>query len=77
MAVVTTAMLALGIAGRLAAFGLTVAASANILGTGLYLNNGLILSVAITIMLLGAGAWSIWQPEDDILSRRPGEERSA
>ena len=76
MAVVTTAMLALGIAGRLAAFGLTVAASANILGTGLYLNNGLILSVAITIMLLGAGAWSIWQPEDDILSRRPGEERS-
>jgi CDP-diacylglycerol--glycerol-3-phosphate 3-phosphatidyltransferase len=77
MAVVTTAMLALGIAGRLAAFGLIIAASTNILGTGLYLPNGLVLSVAITLMLLGSGALSIWQPEDAILSRRPGEERSA
>jgi CDP-diacylglycerol--glycerol-3-phosphate 3-phosphatidyltransferase len=75
MAIVTTAMLALGVAGRLAAFGLAVAASASILGAGLYLNNGLILSTAITIMLLGTGALSIWQPEDDILGRRPGEER--
>jgi CDP-diacylglycerol--glycerol-3-phosphate 3-phosphatidyltransferase len=76
IAIIATAMLALGGAGRLAAFGLIVAASANILGTNLHLNNGLILSVAITIMLLGTGALSTWQPEDAILSRCPGEERS-
>jgi CDP-diacylglycerol--glycerol-3-phosphate 3-phosphatidyltransferase len=76
VAVIATTMLALGVAGRLAAFGLTIAASANIMGTGLDLNNGLILSIGITILLLGTGAWSIWQPEDDILSRRPGEERN-
>jgi CDP-diacylglycerol--glycerol-3-phosphate 3-phosphatidyltransferase len=76
MALVATVMLGLGVAGRVAALGLVAAASANIFGAGLDWRNGFVLSVTITIMLLGTGAFSIWQPEDAILSRRPGEERS-
>ena len=69
-----TVMLALGGAGRLAALGLLVAASANILASELYLYNGFLLVSAIALMLLGSGTFSCWRPEDAILSRRAGDK---
>lgn len=74
-AVIATPMLALGAAGRLAALGLLTAASANILGGGLYLHNGFLLVSTVLLMLLGSGAFSLWRPEDAILVRRAGEKR--
>jgi len=74
MALAATIMLALGVAARLAALGLLVAASANILTGGLFLYNGFLLVSAVALMLLGGGAFSRWCPEDAILSRRAGEE---
>jgi CDP-diacylglycerol--glycerol-3-phosphate 3-phosphatidyltransferase len=68
-----TVMLALGGAGRLAALGLLVAASANILASKLYLYNGFLLVSAIALMLLGSGTFSCWRPEDAILGRRAGD----
>lgn len=73
VALVATAMLVLGIAGRLAALVLLLAASANVLANGLYLSNGLLLVGTIALLLLGSGALSWWRPEDAILSRRAGE----
>jgi CDP-diacylglycerol--glycerol-3-phosphate 3-phosphatidyltransferase len=73
LAVAATVLLALGVAGRLAALALLIAASANILATGLFLFNGFLMASAIALMLLGSGALSCWRPEDAILSRRAGE----
>lgn len=69
-----TIMLALGVAGRLAALGLLFVASANILARGLHLYNGLVLVSAIALALLGSGLFSCWRPEDAILTRRAGDE---
>jgi CDP-diacylglycerol--glycerol-3-phosphate 3-phosphatidyltransferase len=77
VAVVASVMLALGVAGRLAALGLLIAASANILAYGLYIYNGLMLTGAIALIFLGSGAFSCWRPEDIILSRRAREKRGA
>ena len=74
LAVAATVMLALGVAGRLAALALLIAASANILASGLFLYNGFLLTSAFALMLLGSGALSCWRPEDAILSRRAGEK---
>jgi hypothetical protein len=74
VALAATIMLALGGAGRLAALGLIVAASANILASGLYVYNGFLLVSAISLMLLGSGAFSCWRPEDAILGRRAGDK---
>jgi CDP-diacylglycerol--glycerol-3-phosphate 3-phosphatidyltransferase len=73
LAVAATVMLALGVAGRLAAMALLIAASANILATGLFPYNGFLLVSAIALMLLGSGALSCWRPEEAVLSRRAGE----
>jgi CDP-diacylglycerol--glycerol-3-phosphate 3-phosphatidyltransferase len=75
LAFVATIMLALGVAGRLTALGLLVAVTADILVTGLYLFNGLLLASAIALLLLGTGALSLWRPEEVILSRRAGESK--
>jgi CDP-diacylglycerol--glycerol-3-phosphate 3-phosphatidyltransferase len=77
VALAATLMLALGVAGRLAALGLLVAASANILTSGLYLTNGFLLVSAVALMLLGSGAFSCWCPEDALLSRRAGDKEGA
>ena len=74
VALAATIMLALGGAGRLAALGLIVAASAVILASGLYVYNGFLLVSAISLMLLGSGAFSCWHPEDAILGRRAGDK---
>jgi CDP-diacylglycerol--glycerol-3-phosphate 3-phosphatidyltransferase len=77
VAVVATVMLALGVAGRLAALGLLIAASTNILAHGLYIYNAFMLTGTITLIFLGSGAFSCWRPEDIILSRRAGEKKGA
>jgi len=33
------------------------------------------LACTIAVMLLGSGAYSIWRPEDALLSRRAGEKK--
>ena len=70
----TAAMLALGVAGRLAALGLLTVACVDILASGFKLGNGLVLAGTIGIMHFGSGALSIWRPEDTVLSRRAGEQ---
>lgn len=77
MALMATLMLILGVAGRLAALGMIVAASANILASGLEIRNGFLLAGAIALMFLGSGTLSCWRPEDAILRRRAGEKRGA
>jgi CDP-diacylglycerol--glycerol-3-phosphate 3-phosphatidyltransferase len=77
VAAIAVVMLALGAAGRLAALGLLVVACAAILARGLDAGNGLALACAIAIMLLGSGAFSIWRPEDALLSRRAGEKKES
>ncbi len=74
VALAATMMLALGVAGRLAALGLLVAASANIFTSGLYLYNGFLLVSAVALMLLGSGTLSCWRPEDAILRWRAGDK---
>jgi uncharacterized membrane protein YphA (DoxX/SURF4 family) len=74
---VATLMVALGAAGRLAALGLLIATSANILVRGLHSHNGFLLVTTIALMLLGSGAFSCWRPEDAILKRRAGEGQGA
>jgi CDP-diacylglycerol--glycerol-3-phosphate 3-phosphatidyltransferase len=73
IALPSVVMLTLGAAGRLAALGLLIASSANILVEELHLSNGFWLVSTIFLMLLGSGALSCWRPEDDFLSRRAGQ----
>jgi CDP-diacylglycerol--glycerol-3-phosphate 3-phosphatidyltransferase len=74
-AAVASAMLTLGVAGRLAALGLLAIACVDILARGLDPANGLVLAGTVAIMLLGTGVFSIWRPEDALLNRRAGEKR--
>ena len=77
VAMVAAVLLILGVAGRLAALGLLLAASANILAKGLYLSNGFLLVGTIALLLLGSGALSWWRPEDVVLSQRAGERKES
>lgn len=70
MGLFTTILVALGIAGRLAALGLLIPVSANILSTDLQLSNGLMLASTIYLMLYGTGNFSLWEPENRFLYRR-------
>jgi len=72
MALVATIMLALGMAARVAALGVLIAASADILARGLHPYNAFLLTSSILLMLLGSGALSCWRPEDGILTQRAG-----
>ncbi len=72
LALITTPLVLLGIAGRLAALALLIVASANTLTIGLAPNNGLMLSLTISLMLLGTGAFSLWKPEDKFLNHQAG-----
>jgi CDP-diacylglycerol--glycerol-3-phosphate 3-phosphatidyltransferase len=75
IALPSVVMLTVGVAGRLAALGLLISASANVLAEGLHLPNGFLLVSTIFLMLLGSGALSCWRPEDNFLSRRAGQNR--
>jgi hypothetical protein len=43
------------------------------MATGLRLDNGLLLTAGLLLMLFGTGPFSLRQPEDRFLSHRPGE----
>lgn len=65
--------LALGAAGRLAAFTLVVPLSLTTLAAGLTPAWTAGLVGTISLLILGTGAYSLWQPEDRLFSRRAGE----
>jgi CDP-diacylglycerol--glycerol-3-phosphate 3-phosphatidyltransferase len=68
-----TLMIALGAAGRIAALII-------LFGVGIYVNNygldvteALLVIVAAALLYLGTGPYSLWNPEQGIISRRLGE----
>ena len=68
-----TLMIALGAAGRIAALII-------LFGVGIYVNNygldvteALLVVVAAALLYLGTGPYSLWNPEQGIISRRLGE----
>lgn len=65
-------LIGLGIAGRVAAFLLVFPVSFTILAGALNGGTAILLSALLAIMILGTGAFSIWQPEDRIFARRMG-----
>jgi len=65
---------ALGFLGRIISFLLVFPLGFDILSHGLTWANGTALACATAIMLLGTGAWSLWQPEERWLGKRGGEE---
>ncbi|MBK8987591.1 MAG: CDP-alcohol phosphatidyltransferase family protein [Chloroflexi bacterium] len=64
---------ALGVMGRLAAIFLVFPLGFDMLTRGLTWANGAALAGVIAIMLLGTGAFSLWQPEERWMARRAGE----
>lgn len=63
-----------GILGRVAALALCGLACLDITATGLdWSGNAWLLIAAIIVAHAGSGRWALWQPEDRILNRRPGD----
>ncbi len=75
LAVLTTLMVGLGVLGRVAALGLLAPTAMTVVATDLHLLNGFLLAGTIALMLLGSGRFSLWQPEEAVISRRAGEKR--
>jgi uncharacterized membrane protein YphA (DoxX/SURF4 family) len=74
--IITAPLLALGVAARLAGLALAfftgIAATASGITTPLAIT-ALVSGLAITV--LGSGAFSLWTPEEALLTRRAGEKR--
>jgi len=65
-------LIGLGIAGRVAAFVLLFPVGFTIVAAGLTDGSAVLLSGVLTVVILGTGAFSLWQPEDRIFTRRMG-----
>ena len=65
-------MIGLGIAGRAAAFVLLFPVGLSIAFGGFGPSGALALGGALTILILGTGKFSLWQPEESLFSRRAG-----
>jgi hypothetical protein len=65
-------LIGLGIAGRAAASILLFPIGFTIVAAGLTRDARLLLSGILTVLILGTGAYSLWQPEDRIFTRRMG-----
>jgi CDP-diacylglycerol--glycerol-3-phosphate 3-phosphatidyltransferase len=65
-------LIGLGIAGRAAAFILLFPIGFTIVAAGPTPDARLLLSGVLTVLILGTGAYSLWQPEDRIFTRRFG-----
>lgn len=65
-------LIGLGIAGRAAAFVLLFPVGFTIVAAGLTDGSAVLLSGVLTVVILGTGAFSLWQPEDRIFTRRLG-----
>ena len=66
-------MITLGIAGRIAAIVVMFPLGFDMLVNGANLFNGAALACGVTIALLGSGAFSLWQPEEEFVKQRAGE----
>lgn len=75
-AVLGTLSVLAGFMGRLGAVLLFFPIGFDIATRGLLWDNGLALIAALYIALLGSGRFSLWQPEDALVSRRSGTKRS-
>jgi len=62
-------LIGLGIAGRAAASILLFPIGFTIVAAGLTREPGLLLSGILTVLILGTGAYSLWQPEDRVFTR--------
>ena len=69
-------MIGLGIAGRTAAFVLLFPVGLSIAFGGFGPSRALALGGALTMLILGTGKFSLWQPEERLFSRRAGEHRA-
>ncbi len=69
-------MIGLGVAGRAAAFVLLFPVGLSIAFGGFNPSRALALGGALTILILGTGIFSLWQPEESLFSRRAGERRA-
>jgi len=65
-------LICLGIAGRAAAFMLVFPIGFTIVAAGLTPDARLLLSGVLSVLILGTGRLSLWQPEDRIFTRRLG-----
>jgi CDP-diacylglycerol--glycerol-3-phosphate 3-phosphatidyltransferase len=63
----------LGAVGRPAALGVAGVAWLDVAANGLDWDGGLLFTAAIIVAHAGSGRWALWQPEETILRRRPGE----
>ena len=73
-AVLGTILVFLGFAARLASIALFFPIGFDIATRGLLWPNGLALICALGITLFGSGRFSLWQPEERLLTRRGGEK---
>lgn len=69
-------VIGLGIAGRAAAFVLLFPVGLSIAFGEFNPNRALALGGALTMLILGTGKFSLWQPEESLFSRRAGERRA-
>lgn len=76
LAVLGTLSVLFGFIGRLGAILLFFPIGFDIATRGLLWDNGLSLVSALWIALLGSGYFSVWQPEEAVVSRRSGEVES-
>jgi len=65
-------LIGLGIAGRAAASILLFPIGFTVVAAGLTRDARLLLSGILTVLILGTGVYSLWQPEDRIFTRRLG-----
>ena len=72
-AVLGTTLVLFGIAGRIGALVLFFPIGFDIAAQGLLWTNGLALICALSIALFGTGRFSLWQPEESLLTQRSGE----
>lgn len=68
---VAAAMIAIGVAGRVAALVVIPIMVTVILTASIYATNGIVLLGCIGIVLLGTGDYSLWQPDYEVFSRLP------
>ncbi len=71
----TETAVALGALGRLLSLLLIFPIGIDMVTRNLQWENGLALACATGLMLLGTGAFSLWQPEERFMARRAGEMR--
>jgi CDP-diacylglycerol--glycerol-3-phosphate 3-phosphatidyltransferase len=70
---VAALMIILGIMGRIMAILVMFPIGFDMVVNGANLFNGVAMGCGITIVLLGTGALSLWQPEENFVLRRAGE----